>query len=126
MPDSRPPNRHIPIMDSPADNLFKTLGFLRLALIALALINMSIPAIDLLMTSAAERGLWSLAAGMITPVMAPLLTVVLLFDYIMSRIRAADAQGALRAQYTRNGRVVLTVMGITLLFWVPFFIDLMG
>jgi hypothetical protein len=113
-------------MDSPADNLFKALGFLRLALIALALINVSITAIDLLAIAPAERGLWSLVAGMIAPVMAPLLTVVLLFDYIMSRIRAADAEGALRAQYTRNARIVLAVMLITLVFWVPFFIDLMG
>jgi hypothetical protein len=104
----------------------QSLGFLRLALFALVLVNVLIPAVDLLLAPAGEQGLWPVLAGMIAPVLAPLLTVVVLFDYIMSRVRAADAEGALRAHYRRICRVELAVMGITLLFWVPFFIDLMG
>lgn len=113
-------------MEKPDRNLLQLLGFLRLALLALALLNVLIPAFDLLLVPAAERSLWSLLAGIIAPVMAPLLTVVLLFDTIMSRVRAADAEGELRARYQRICRIELTVMLLTLVFWVPFFINLTG
>ena len=113
-------------METPDHNPPRSLGFLRLALITLAIVNLLIPAVDLLLAPAAERSLWSLLAGVITPVMAPLLTVVLLFEYIMSRVRAADAEGEIRAYYQRVCRIELTVMIVTLIFWVPFFIDLMG
>jgi hypothetical protein len=113
-------------METPDRNLPQALGFLRLALLALAIVNVLVPAVDLVLDPAAEQGLWPVLAGVIAPVMAPLLTVVLLFEYIMSRVRAADAEGDMRAHYQRICRIELAVMGITLLFWVPFFIDLMA
>jgi len=115
-------------MNSTDQNLWQSLGFLRLALLALVLINVLLPVADLLLvtSSPGERGLWGILTGVIAPVMAPLLAVVLLFEYIMSRVRAADAEGELHARYTRIGRVELAVMVVTLAFWVPFFIDLMG
>ena len=56
------------------------------------------------------------------PVLAPILVVVILFDYIMSRVRAADADGLLRTRFTRMARIDLLVMVVTLLFWIPYFI----
>ena len=107
-------------------NLWQSLGFLRLALLALALLNTLLPLVGILAgIGAGDHGLWNLAVTMITPVMAPLFVVVLLFDYIMSRVRAADAEGERRALYTRIARVELAVILLTLLFWVPFFIELM-
>ena len=107
---------------------FVALGFLRIALLVLALINLLLPLIDVLLSAATSSGahtLWSVLTTIITPVLAPLLGIVILFDYIMSRIRAADAatdvDGALRKRYVTIGRIELTVLGITLLFWVPFF-----
>ena len=58
--------------------------------------------------------------------MAPLLAVVLLFDYIMSRVRAADATGFEHDRFVRIGRIELAVMVLTLLFWVPFFAAMLG
>ena len=113
-------------MDTSDRKLPQSMGFLRLALLALVLVNVSIPAVDLLLAPAAERGLWPVLAGVIAPVMAPLLAVVLLFEYIMSRVRAADAEGEERAYFRRICRIELAVMLITLVFWVPFFIDLLG
>lgn len=115
-------------METSDKNLLKSLGFLRLALLTLVLINVLLPAIDLLLVadSPGERGLWNILASVIAPVMAPLLTVVLLFEYIMSRVRAADAEGELRAHFTRIGRIELAVMLATLAFWIPYFIELMS
>jgi len=113
-------------METTDRNLWQSLGFLRLALIALAIANMLLTLVNLgLATAPASHGLWSLLATVIAPVMAPLLAVVLLFEYIMSRVRAADADGEMRARYTTIGRIELGVMLITLAFWVPFFIQVM-
>lgn len=100
------------------------IGVLRGALLGLALLNILIPLIGILFPSAAatdEHSLWSVIATMIAPVMAPLFVTVILFDYIMSRIRAADAEGEQSRLYTTIGRIDLAVIGISLLFWVPYF-----
>ncbi len=110
-------------MKSNDEKLLHALGFLRVALLALALLNILFPLIEILIPSsqAADRhNLWFLLTTIISPVMAPLLIVVMLFDYIMSRVRAADAEGALRRRYVTISRIELCVIGITLLFWVPF------
>lgn len=115
-------------MIAPSRSWFESLGFLRVALLALALVNMLLPIVDAQFTSVPttgdDRGLWHLFATLITPVMAPLLVVVILFDYIMSRVRAADSSGEERARYVFIGRVELTVLAITLLYWIPALIAL--
>ena len=58
--------------------------------------------------------------------MAPLIIVVLLFDYIMSRVRAADAEGVERDRFARICRIELGMLLLTLLIWVPFFITRFG
>ena len=114
-------------MTSGENNIWQALGFLRLALLSLALLNMFLPLVNILggVAASGDPGLWNLLVTMITPVMAPLFVVLLLFEYIMSRVRAADAEGARRALYLRIGRIELAVMLLTLLFWVPFFVELM-
>lgn len=111
-------------MKSKPDNLLSALGFLRIGLLVLALINILPPLIETLLPVEANtdgRSFWSVLTSVITPVMAPLLMVVLLFDYLMSRMRAADATGSERASYVTIGRIELALLGITLLFWVPYF-----
>lgn len=111
-------------MKSNTDNLLSNLGFLRAGLIILALVNILPPLIEFMLplsVSTNEHSFWSLLTSVITPVMAPLLMVVLLFDYLMSRMRAADATGLQRASYVTIGRIELAILGITLLFWVPYF-----
>ncbi len=106
------------------------LGFLRLALIILAFANLLIPILDSQLASetgsAGDHSIWDIIAIYIAPVMAPLLVVVILFDYIMSRVRAADAEGEERVRYVFIGRVELAVIAISLLYWIPYFIALMG
>ena len=73
-------------------DLAALLGFLRLTLLGFALANASLAMIDLaLPPSAADTtNLWTLIAGIVAPVLAPLFAVVIFFDYLMSRVRAAD------------------------------------
>ncbi len=115
-------------MEKTYKNLWQSLGFLRQALLLLALVNMMLPLVSLQagIAGADEQGLWNVLVLMVAPVMAPLFTVVLLIDYVMSRIRAADTDGEQRALFIRIGRIELVVMAITLIFWVPFFIKLVG
>ena len=112
-------------MNSKHTDLLPALGFLRIALFILALLNILLPLIEILVpltTRDNEHQFWSLMTGIIAPVMAPLLIVVILFDYIMTRVRAADADGELRTKFIRIGRVELAMLGLMLLFWVPYFI----
>jgi heme/copper-type cytochrome/quinol oxidase subunit 2 len=111
-------------MSTNHDKLLPTLGFLRVSLLGFALLNLLLPLLEALFqftASAGEHSFWGVMTGVITPVMAPLLLVVILFDYIMSRVREADAEGEQRARFRKIGRIELAVMAICLLFWVPYF-----
>ena len=116
-------------MTSKHENLLPALGLLRVGLLLLALLDIALPLIEIMFTLSPdgnEHSFWSLLATVIAPVMAPLLMTVLLFDYIMSRVRAADAEGAMRARYVKIGRIELGMIGISLLFWIPFFLTRFG
>ena len=105
-----------------------SLGFLRLGLYGLAILNILIPAcyslVETLSGSAIDESLVSIIATLVAPVMAPILLVVILFDYVMSRIRVADEQGDLRAYYLLIGRIELLLIGIMLAYWIPYFVML--
>ena len=111
-------------MTSPDNNLLHSLGFLRVALLILALLNCLLPLMAFLLPfelAGEKHSLWSVLINVVAPVNAPLLMVVILFDYIMSRVRAADSEGSERRQYIKIGRIELAVLGITLLIWIPYF-----
>jgi len=111
-------------MTSQDDNLLHSLGFLRVALLTLALLNSLPPLIGILfpfVLAGEEHSFLSVLLNVVAPVNAPLLMVVILFDYIMSRVRAADSEGSQRQQYIKIGRIELAVLGITMLVWIPYF-----
>jgi hypothetical protein len=113
-----------PPMASKDHNWLTALGFLRTALLGLALLNILLPLIGIvfpLVAAGNERNTWTVLTTVVAPVIAPLFIVVILFDYIMSRVRAADADGELRALFVSIGRIELAMIGISLLFWVPYF-----
>jgi hypothetical protein len=114
-----------PSMTSKDNNWLPALGFLRIALLGLALLNILLPLIGIafpLATDGHERHMWTILTSVIAPVLAPLFIVVILVDYIMSLVRAADADGELRAVFVTIGRIELAAIGISLLFWVPYFV----
>jgi len=105
--------------------ILNDLGALRIALMILALGNTLLAAFGASL-AAGEDSLWSVSASLIAPTLAPIWLVLLLFDYIMSRVRAADAEGDLQQRYTRISRIELGLMMLLLLYWVPFFMSLAG
>ena len=100
------------------------LGLMRQVLLGFALLNLLLPVLHRLgqaVAATAQGSLWEIVATLIAPVLAPLLLVVVLFDYIMSRVRAADADGDERARFAAIARLELIVIVISLLFWGPYF-----
>ncbi len=102
---------------------FAAAGLLRQALVVMVLLNLSLPLLHGVLGSGAgdARSAWDIAATLIAPVMAPLLAVVILFDYIMSRVRAADAVGDEQLHFAAIARLEVAVIAISLIFWVPYF-----
>lgn len=105
-----------------------SLGFLRKGLLGLAIVTMLLPIAEWLAIQSlgelAEHSLLALSAGLIAPVMAPMLIVVILLDIIMSKVRAADDPAGSGELYRLISRVDTTMIIIMLIFWVPFFISL--
>ncbi len=111
-----------------AQTLSARLGPLRLALLLAVFVNILLPSIDAVFGPLAvgeEFSVWQIVVVYITPVMAPLLLVVVFFDYVMSRVRASDADGDEVLHYRVIARVELVVMALTLIYWVPYFVLLM-
>jgi len=101
--------------------LIQDLGFLRVALVVMAL---------LVMAGAPKPGTpailegWGMWKTLLTPTLAPILFMVLMLDALMGRVLLGSAQGHERARYRRIVTVNL-VSGIALLlWWLPYFLAL--
>jgi hypothetical protein len=116
------------VMTSNLKTLSATFGFLRLGLLTLAITSMLIPTIEWvvieLMGELPDYSFLSLGGGLIAPVMAPVLIVVILLDVIMAKVRAADDPTASGDQYRMISRVESFLILIMLMFWIPFFYSL--
>ena len=97
------------------------LGALRVGLLLFTAIDILVPLVDGLARHGSPWPTGGHAATyvVIASAMAPILFVVLLFDYIMSRVRAADAGDAGGARFLAIGRVELIAMGVLLAYWMP-------
>lgn len=115
-------------MTSNLKTLSASFGFLRLGLLSLAVISMLIPAIGWvavqLSGELSDHSMLALVGGLIAPVMAPVLIVVILLDFIMAKVRAADDPTPSGDNYRMISRVDTILIFIMLIFWVPFFISL--
>ena len=101
--------------------LLKSLGFLRLALIGLAIsIILLCPAPG---TTAAHTGI-EIIPTLIAPATAPILLMVILFDALMSKVRASDSSGEESAKFTRIMLVEIATVVILVIAWFPYFIAL--
>ena len=111
--------------DKSARSLPGLLGWLRSSLFIAALIIILLSAIDWILFNPPGSGnfktLWGILSGMVAPVLAPLFLVVILFDWIMSRLRATDLDGEAGEQMQRIAQFELTVLILMSLYWVPYF-----
>ena len=115
-------------MASTLKTYLASFGFLRLGLIGLAIVSMLIPMVEWMAIQLNEErledSLLSLSAGLIAPVMAPMLIVVILLDFIMAKVRAADDPTSSGDLYRMVSRVDIILIIVMLIFWIPFFISL--
>jgi hypothetical protein len=76
-------------MISKPSNLLPALGFLRLALLISALLNMVLPLVEILVpltTGDDKHHLWSVLTSVIAPVIAPLLVVLFWVPYFILKL----------------------------------------
>lgn len=119
----RPPKPHAAIRRRPDGlrGLIQDLGFLRVALVIMAV---------LVMAGAPKPGTpmmlegWGMWKTLLTPTLAPILFMVLMLDALMGRVLLGSAQGAERARYRRIVVVNLTTGIASLLWWLPYFMAL--
>ena len=97
--------------------LLKDLGLLRILLISGALaVVILVPKAG---TEAARSG-WEIIPTLIAPAMAPLVFMVLMFDFMMCRIRMSDE--SVRNKFRTIGFIELAVALFLFIMWLPFFL----
>ncbi len=100
-------------------NLLNSLGLLRILLLSLGIINVFIspePG-----TSAARQGL-EVIPTLVAPAAAPILMMVILFDALMSKVRAADAGGEEKIKFKHIMYTELAVAAFMIMGWLPYFL----
>lgn len=70
--------------------------------------------------TAAARSGWEVIPTLIAPAMTPLVFMVLMFDFMMCRVRMTDEP--VRKKFRIISYVELTTAFILLLIWLPFFL----
>lgn len=96
----------------------RELGVLRVTLLATALMLL------ILVPTPGARAVfsgWPLVTTVLTPVLAPLVMMVLLLDALMARVFLTDAAGAERRRFRVIILANLAVAAILLLRWLPFY-----
>jgi hypothetical protein len=105
--------------------MISLLGPLRIGLLVIAALVTLLSAIDWLLFrppgSGIGNGLWDLASGVIAPTLAPMVLVLLLFDWIMSRFRASDDEDPDAPRFRRLQRIAGIALLLSLGYWVPYF-----
>ena len=100
--------------------LLQDLGPLRVFLVLFVLVVMALaPAPG---TAAVFDG-WEMVPTLLAPVLAPILLQVLLLDALMSRVLMSAQLGAERARFRRILWVNLAMAGLSVLWWLPYFIS---
>ena len=99
--------------------LFKDLGFLRITLLLLGILDTLIaPAPG---SYAIKQG-YEVIPTLIAPAAAPIILMVILFDVLMSKVRASDAMGDERRKFRTIMWAELAVVAFMLFGWMPYFI----
>lgn len=99
--------------------IIQSLGFLRISLLLLGVLDTLIappPG-----TYAAKQGL-EVITTLVAPAAAPIIMMVILFDVLMSKIRASDSTGTQREKFKTIMWTELAVVAFMLLGWLPYFL----
>ena len=99
-------------------NLIRSLGVLRTALILMAAVTALLVPTPGTPISLDAPAIFS---TLIAPAAAPLIAVVILFDVMMSRIRANDSSGEIRVRFRTIMWMEIIAVIILIGVWLPFF-----
>ena len=100
-------------------SIFHSLGLLRICLLGVGIV-------DTLLSP--EPGTYAVTQGpgviatLIAPAAAPIIIMVILFDVLMSKIRASDASGEESKKFKRIMWAELLVVAFMVAGWLPYFL----
>lgn len=101
--------------------LIKSLGFLRLSLLGLAILNIALrPEPGAVVVHSGSE----LISTLIAPASAPIILMVIMFDALMSKVRASDAEGEQETDFTRIMFIEMAMAIILVIAWFPYFVAL--
>lgn len=100
-------------------NILKDLGVLRLVLIATAIL---LAIFSTAPGTAAARSGWEMLPSLVLPALTPIVFMVLLFDFMMCRIRMSDE--AVRKKFSTISYIEIATALFMLLMWLPFFLTI--
>lgn len=101
--------------------IFQSLGFLRISLLAIGLINVFVrpePG-----TSISHQGL-EVIPTLVAPAAAPIIIMVILFDALMSKIRSSDSTGEESKKFKTIMWVELAVVIFMMMAWLPYYLQI--
>ena len=98
-------------------NLIKNLGALRFLLISAALI---IAFMSPEPGTAVNINGWKIVPTAVIPASAPIIFLVLMFEFMMCRIRMSDE--AVQKKFSTIGHIEIAVALFLLIMWLPFFL----
>jgi len=99
--------------------MLKSLGALRLTLLAtVAALIILVPEAG---TETARSG-WEMLPTLVAPAMTPLVFMLLMFDFMMCRIRMSDENESIRKKFRLIGYIELAAALLLLIVWLPFFL----
>ncbi len=98
--------------------IFHSLGFLRLSLLALGIINAFLSPEP---GSGASLEGYKVMTTLVIPASAPIILMVIFFDALMSKIRSSDSSGEESKKYKTIMWAELGVAAFMILKWMPFF-----
>jgi len=100
-------------------SIFQSLGFLRISLLGLGIFNAFLsPAPG---TAINHTGL-EVIPTLVAPAAAPIIIMVILFDALMSKIRASDSSGEESKKFKTIMWIELCVVAFMIMAWLPYFL----
>ena len=98
---------------------------MRVGLLIIAVILTLMSGLDWLLFrppgSGSGENLWDLSSGMIAPTLAPMVLMLILFDWIMSKFRSSDDEDPAAPRFQRLQRIAGIALLLGLAFWIPYF-----
>ena len=100
-------------------NYLKSLGLLRGGLIVLGILNVLIRPEP---GSYISYSGWEMVQTLVAPAAAPLFIMVILFDALMSKIRASDSSGEESTRFHIILWTELAAVAFMIVMWLPFYL----